>query len=63
VPGTPFCVRCQEKFEHPQPEEPVYCKQCGAKMVQRVRTSTLPTKYFLGCSKYPRCRSVIAGSW
>jgi DNA-directed RNA polymerase subunit RPC12/RpoP len=64
VPGTPFCVRCQEQFEHGPPEEkPAHCEQCGAKMVQRVRKSPLPTKYFLGCSNYPRCRFVIAGSW
>lgn len=64
VPGTPFCVRCQEGHEHgPPEEEPVNCKQCGAKMVWRIRTSVLPTKYFLGCSNYPRCRFVIAGSW
>jgi DNA-directed RNA polymerase subunit RPC12/RpoP len=39
VPGTPFCVRCQEGHEHgPPEEEPVNCKQCGAKMVWRIRT-------------------------
>ena len=64
MPGTPFCIGCQEEFEKGRPEEghgP--CKQCGAKMVLRVRESVLPTKYFLGCSNYPRCRFVIAGSW
>ena len=64
VPGTPFCIRCQEQFEHGQlKEEPVYCNECGAKMAWRIRESILPAKYFLGCSNYPRCRFVIAGSW
>ena len=64
VPGTPFCVRCQEEFEQGQPEDDtVNCKRCGAKMVWRVRQSVLPTKYFLGCSNYPRCNFAIAGSW
>jgi DNA-directed RNA polymerase subunit RPC12/RpoP len=64
VPGTPFCVRCQGQFEQPQKQdEPVYCNRCGAMMVLRVRESILPTKYFLGCSNYPRCRFVISSDW
>lgn len=64
APETPFCVLCQKERESGGPrEQPVYCKECGAEMVWRVRESTLPTKYFLGCSNYPRCRFVIAGSW
>jgi len=64
VPGTPFCIHCQEEFEKgPREDEFDLCKKCGARMVQRVRESVLPTKYFLGCSNYPRCRFVIAGSW
>jgi len=64
VPGTRVCVKCQEELENGGPtDEPVYCKRCRAKMVWRVRESVRPTKYFLGCSNYPRCRYVIAGSW
>ena len=62
--GTPFCIRCQEEFEKgPGKDEFDLCEKCGARMVQRVRESVLPSKYFLGCSNYPRCRFVIAGSW
>lgn len=65
VPDTKRCVSCREKFEKGEEdkEEPVYCKRCGAPMVWRVRTSVLPTKYFLGCSNYPKCTYVISGSW
>jgi DNA-directed RNA polymerase subunit RPC12/RpoP len=62
MPGTPFCVTCQREFEKRLPEEePDPCKKCGAKMVWRVRQSVLPTKYFLGCTNYPRCTFVVAG--
>ncbi|TAK04557.1 hypothetical protein EPO44_06580 [bacterium] len=65
LPSATRCVRCQENSEQglETTEEPVYCKQCGARMVWRVRTSVLPTKYFLGCSNFPRCRFVIADTW
>jgi DNA-directed RNA polymerase subunit RPC12/RpoP len=63
MPGTPFCLGCQERFEKDLREDLVHCERCGARMVLRVRESILPTKYFLGCSNYPRCRFVIAGSW
>jgi DNA-directed RNA polymerase subunit RPC12/RpoP len=64
MPGTPFCLDCQKEFEEGgREEQPVHCNRCGARMVLRIRESVLPTKYFLGCSNYPRCTFVIAGSW
>ncbi|MSS71814.1 MAG: hypothetical protein EXS64_10035 [Candidatus Latescibacteria bacterium] len=65
VPETSRCIVCQEKFEkgEQKQEELVCCERCGARMVWRIRTSVLPTKYFLGCSNYPKCTYVISGSW
>jgi len=64
MPGATHCVSCKEEREKGcREEKPVHCERCGARMILRARESVLPTKYFLGCSNYPRCHFVIAGSW
>ena len=66
VRNTQRCVRCQNEFEKGTgiaEEEISYCKRCGAKMVWRLRTSVRPSKYFLACSNYPKCKYIISGSW
>ena len=66
IPHAQRCVLCQDKFEHgeaDEEEEVIFCEKCGAPMVWRVRTSVLPTKYFLGCSNYPKCKHILAGTW
>jgi hypothetical protein len=58
VPETNYCIECMKKMEGKSKikDEPIYCKKCGAPMVERFRKKTGLTKYFLGCSNYPKCQ-------
>lgn len=58
VPGTDMCVNCKDNDEKGllNKSEPYFCKRCGAKMVWRFTKQVLPTRYFLGCSRFPSCR-------
>jgi RNA polymerase-binding transcription factor DksA len=57
VPATKKCVKCQEKAESGEEQRPQAskCKRCGSVMVWRMTKNLRPTKYFLGCSNYPKC--------
>jgi single-stranded DNA-binding protein len=65
IPDTERCILCQQSFEKGEEikEEPIYCERCGAEMIWRIRKSVSPTKYFLGCSNYPKCTYVVTGTW
>ena len=65
MPSAERCVRCEGARERqvPQKNEHGNCHVCGAEMVLRQRTRVFPVKYFLGCSRYPHCNFVIAGTW
>lgn len=60
IPDATSCVRCKEERDNqsPESEELTRCKRCGAEMVWR-KTTVSPTKYFQGCSRFPKCRYVI----
>lgn len=60
APKTKRCVPCQERYDKGETEPIDYgtCDRCGAPMTLRLRKAT-PTKYFLGCSTYPKCGFMV----
>jgi len=65
TPKAQRCFYCQKSYENKirsSNKEAIFCKICGSEMVWRLRNAS-PSKYFLGCSNYPKCKYVIAGSW
>ena len=61
-----YCVDCQNLLEQGELDkstssvEKEYCKRCGAEMVWRFRSRGGTGVYFLGCSRYPKCRYTIS---
>jgi predicted RNA-binding Zn-ribbon protein involved in translation (DUF1610 family) len=65
VPTTVRCISCQQKAEtgEEQKIEATKCKKCGSVMVWRMTKNLRPAKYFLGCSKYPKCTYIGVSSF
>lgn len=62
VPGIEICISCAEKQERGEqiiPSDNGICDRCGADMVWRYARKKGTTRYFLGCSKYPKCRYTV----
>lgn len=37
----------------------VYCPSCGSVMIKRKSRPGLKSKYWYGCSSYPKCTSIV----
>jgi superfamily I DNA/RNA helicase/predicted RNA-binding Zn-ribbon protein involved in translation (DUF1610 family) len=62
IPGIDICISCKEKLERGEQivtSDTGICERCGADMVWRYAKKTGTTRYFLGCSKYPKCRFTV----
>jgi len=68
VPGTKHCVDCQKEKElnkgHQVQSKKMFCPRCKRKGIKSLlvwrtaRDPSVRSSYFLGCSRYPKCRYV-----
>jgi len=45
--------------EYKKAERTVYCPKCKSKMIQRKSRPGLKSKFWYGCSSYPKCKSIV----
>jgi len=60
VPNVTKCIECQstdERREDPDDDDLGSCHRCGCSLVWRQGAPAgSTTKYFIGCSDFPKCR-------